>query len=299
MRAFGLTAADVRARVSDRRLLQGLLGLAGIGEAQLPLVYAVVDKLEREPRESLERKLADAGLGEPVIRRLFEVLSTTDLASLRREYGDVPELRDDFARFARYEAYLEALGVLDWVTFDLSIVRGLAYYTGIVFELFDARGELRAICGGGRYDNLLSALGGADLPALGFGMGDVVLGELLRERGLMRPPPQGLDFWVGADNPDLTPDVMRIAQRLRGAGYAVEYPLRRQSLDKQRKAARAAGATRIIEVPDDFASTGLVRMAFADPAAAQAGGQSKGGQEIPLDSLVEHLRSDAAAITTH
>jgi histidyl-tRNA synthetase len=231
-----------------------------------------------------------------VIRRVFEVLAATDLESLRREYGDVPELRDDFARFERYREYLDALGVLEWVTFDLSIVRGLAYYTGIVFELFDARGELRAICGGGRYDNLLAALGGTDLPALGFGMGDVVLGELLRDRGLMRPPPQGLDFWVGADNPELTPDVMRIAQRLRGAGYAVEYPLRQQSLDKQRKAARAAGATRIIEVPDDYGTTGVVRMAFADPALAQAAGQARGGQAMPLDSLLERLTANVAGL---
>ncbi|MFN9959034.1 MAG: ATP phosphoribosyltransferase regulatory subunit, partial [bacterium] len=89
------------------------------------------------------------------------------------------------ARFARYLAHAEALGTREWIRFDLTIVRGLAYYTGIVFELFDATGEFRAICGGGRYDQLLASLGGADLPALCFGMGDVVLGELLRARGLM------------------------------------------------------------------------------------------------------------------
>ena len=87
----------------------------------------------------------------------------------------------------------------EWVTLDLSIVRGLAYYTGIVFELFDAKGELRAICGGGRYDKLLKSLGGVDLPALGFGMGDVVLGELLRDRGLMPPATLGPQVWVAAE----------------------------------------------------------------------------------------------------
>ena len=93
------------------------------------------------------------------------------------------------ADLRRYFDCLDGLGVLDWVTIDLKIVRGLAYYTGIVFELFDAKGELRAICGGGRYDTLLQSLGGVDLPALGFGMGDVVLAELLRDRGLL--PSQG------------------------------------------------------------------------------------------------------------
>ena len=110
--------------------------------------------------------------------------------------GDVDARRDASRRFGdRRRAWsasttcaaisdcLEALGVRDWVTLDLSIVRGLAYYTGIVFELFDAKGEFRAICGGGRYDTFSQSLGGVDLPALGFGMGDVVLGELLRARG--------------------------------------------------------------------------------------------------------------------
>ena len=92
------------------------------------------------------------------------------------------------------------------MTLDLSIVRGLAYYTGIVFELFDATGEFRAICGGGRYDNLLAALGGVDLPALGFGMGDVVLGELLRARGLM--PAAAADRLLGrADDESSCADV--------------------------------------------------------------------------------------------
>ena len=82
---------------------------------------------------------------------------------------------------------LDAMGLGEFVDFDLTIVRGLAYYTGTVFELFDAQRSLRAICGGGRYDDLLERVGGVDLPALGFGMGDVVLGELLKERGLAPP----------------------------------------------------------------------------------------------------------------
>ena len=104
---------------------------------------------------------------------------------IRERYSAQADVSAAIGRMDRYLAHLDALGVRDWVDVDLSIVRGLAYYTGVVFELFDARGELRAICGGGRYDNLLKDLGGVDLPALGFGMGDVVLGELLKDRGLM------------------------------------------------------------------------------------------------------------------
>jgi histidyl-tRNA synthetase len=242
MRAFGLTPADVRARVSDRQLLRGLLVLTGIPEEALPAVYAVVDKLDREPRASLEAKLRTAGLHDVFIARIFEVLKHTDLPTLRERYGDVPELREDFARLARYFEYLDALGVGEWVEFDLSIVRGLAYYTGIVFELFDAGRELRAICGGGRYDTLLRQLGGTDLPALGFGMGDVVLAELLRAKGLMPKWEARVDVWVAFGDDALLDDTMRVARRLRDRGLSVEYALGGQQLARQLKAAAAAGA---------------------------------------------------------
>lgn len=246
MRAFGLTSSDVRARVSDRRLLRGLLVLTGITDEMLPAVYAVVDKLDREPRASLEAKLRAAGLHDVFIARVFEVLKHPDLTTLRERYGDVPELREDFTRLARYFAYLDALGVADWVEFDLSIVRGLAYYTGIVFELFDAKRELRAICGGGRYDSLLKQLGGADLPALGFGMGDVVLGELLRARGRMPTAVPIAEVWVAYADAALLDDAMRIARRLRDRGRSVEYALGGQQLARQLKAADAAGAREVL-----------------------------------------------------
>ncbi|HEX7940835.1 MAG TPA: ATP phosphoribosyltransferase regulatory subunit, partial [Gemmatimonadaceae bacterium] len=134
---------------------------------------------------------------------------------------------------------------------DLSIVRGLAYYTGIVFELFDRSGEFRAICGGGRYDTLLQSLGGTDLPALGFGMGDVVLGELLRAKGLMRPADSRADYWIsGADDLPLE-RIMREAARLRAEGHAVEYALRAQTLSKQKKAAQASGAKTFVTLTND------------------------------------------------
>ncbi|HJU88253.1 MAG TPA: histidine--tRNA ligase [Gemmatimonadaceae bacterium] len=248
MRSFGLTSDDVRARVSDRGLLERLLRNAGVETPQLPTVYAVVDKMEREPRASLERKLADAGFAEVGIARIFEVLQSRDLESLRQEHGARPELSDDFARLARYFECLAALGVGEWVQFDLSIVRGLAYYTGIVFELFDARGEMRAICGGGRYDNLLGALGGVDLPALGFGMGDVVLSDLLRTRGLMHTDQRPLDVWIAFSEDGGLPTALRVASSLRQRGRAVEYSLGGQKLARQLKAADTAGAAQVLIV---------------------------------------------------
>ena len=243
MRAFGLTAADVRARVSDRRLLNGLLTHLAIAEPAWPAVYTVLDKLERQPRELSAEKLAEAGLDDEAATAVLG-FGALDFATVRARYGDAPAVQPHVARFAEYLAHCDALGVADWIRFDLTIVRGLAYYTGIVFELFDQVGEFRAICGGGRYDNLLKSLGGADLPALGFGMGDVVIGELLRARGLMPPTPSTVAIWVAQspDTPDAPHAALRTAAALRGAGCTTEFALRVQKLDKQLESGRKAGA---------------------------------------------------------
>lgn len=252
MGEFGLSPSDVRARVSDRRLLRALLHRLGVSEAQQPAVFAVIDKIERQPRDVSAEKLAAAGMSAESREALFALMEGVTLEALRARYGDTPEIAERIADLERYYGYLDDLGVAAWVQLDLSIVRGLAYYTGIVFELFDAQGEFRAICGGGRYDNLLNALGGVDLPALGFGMGDVVLGELLRSRGLADAPLGEPDFWVAAaENGDLR-DVLLAATRLRRAGASVEYALRPQSTSKQRKAAFSAGATYFLTVGAGF-----------------------------------------------
>ena len=175
-------------------------------------------------------------------------LGALDFETLRTTYGDAPSVASPVARFSEYLAHAEALGSAAWISFDLTIVRGLAYYTGIVFELFDARGDFRAICGGGRYDNLLGSLGGTDLPALGFGMGDVVLGEFLRERGLMPSFTSGLDFWVMSAEPDVAAvaRVLAFTRQLRDAGKSVEYAFRPMSFKKQLEAAEKAGASQIV-----------------------------------------------------
>lgn len=255
MRAFGLTATDVRARVSDRRLLNGLLEHLAIPEANWPGVYAVLDKLERQPREVSAEKLAAAGLDAATVDIVLG-FGSLDFASLQAQYGDAPAVQPHVVRFAEYLAHCAALGVADFVQFDLTIVRGLAYYTGIVFELFDNVGEFRAICGGGRYDNLLKSLGGTDLPALGFGMGDVVIGELLRARGLMPAFVPSLEFWVAQapDSPSAPQGALETATAMRHAGCTVEFALRSQKLDKQLEAGRKAGASTFIIV-DPASST--------------------------------------------
>jgi histidyl-tRNA synthetase len=149
------------------------------------------------------------------------------------------------------------MGLGGYVDVDLSVVRGLAYYTGIVFELFDARRSMRAICGGGRYDGLLEALGGVDLPAVGFGMGDVVLGELIRERN-ETPALARLDAFLVAITGEDLDTALALAHQMREAGIAVEYALKSQSVAKQLKLAAARAATWAVLIGPDERERGEV-----------------------------------------
>ncbi|MDB4952158.1 MAG: Histidyl-tRNA synthetase [Gemmatimonadetes bacterium] len=261
LRAFGLTAADFVARVSDRRLLRALLLHAGTPEDQLTLVYNIVDKLEREGRERLIARLTgEAGLTEEAAGAVVDIFRHRELDAVREAYGADPEVAAELARMAECFAMLEAMGLRDYVRFDLTIVRGLAYYTGIVFELFDTRGELRAICGGGRYDDLLKRVGGTDLPALGFGMGDVVLRELLADRGLLPETARRVDFYVIAVTEAERSAALSLVHGLRDAGHSVEYGFRVQGVGKQMKAASALGAARVAVLGADEVAAGVANV---------------------------------------
>ncbi|MEO8575651.1 MAG: histidine--tRNA ligase [Gemmatimonadales bacterium] len=260
MREFGLTSADVNARVSDRRLLQALLRHAGVEPGSMAAVYAVIDKRGREPAAISREKLVSAVGSEAKADAIEAIVSSNDIDMLASRYGNVAELQEHLQRMRDFLAYVAALGFGDWVKLDLSVVRGLAYYTGIVFELFDTKGEFRAICGGGRYDTLLETLGGVDLPALGFGMGDVVIAELLRARSLIPSTEQRTDFWIAADDSSMISEVMSVAAELRRRDKSVEYALKPQQLSRQLKAASAAGADAAVLIDRDSFARGEVKL---------------------------------------
>jgi histidyl-tRNA synthetase len=247
MRGVGLTSQDVRARVSDRRLLTAALSSLGVQKAELPAVFAAIDKTGREPRDvtlgKVEKAVAHADARKGIARLLDHA---KDLEAIARDFLESPDVVEEVARMKEYLSFLKALGVGDWVEFDLSIVRGLAYYTGKVFELFDAKGEFRAICGGGRYDELLSTIGGVDLPALGFGMGDVVLTEILKSRDLLPAPELATEYWVASDDESMLAEVMTVAGRLRAKARSVEYALKSQTLARQLKTASSAGVRNVV-----------------------------------------------------
>jgi histidyl-tRNA synthetase len=282
MRAVGLTSRDVRARVSDRRLLTAALASAGVTKDEMPEVFAAIDKAGREPRDVTLGKVEKAVSSAEARRGVERLLTNSkDLDALARDFVDSPNVVDEVARMREYMGFLDALGVGDWVDFDLSIVRGLAYYTGKVFELFDAKAEFRAICGGGRYDDLLATIGGVDLPALGFGMGDVVLTELLRARNLLPTPELATEYWVASEDESMLPDVMSVAGRLRAKARSVEYALKSQTLSRQLKTASSAGVRNVV----------LLRRADYDNGKVTVKTLSDGSERsVALDAFLDSLQ---------
>ncbi|HEV7590646.1 MAG TPA: histidine--tRNA ligase [Longimicrobium sp.] len=283
LRGYGLTEDDFVARISDRRLLRALLLHAGVPEARLILVYNIVDKLERDPREVIIKRLTgEAELSAEQAEAVLAIFAHRDFDAVRAAYGQTEGVAPEIERMAAYFGHLRAMGLGGFVRFDLSIVRGLAYYTGIVFELFDARGELRAICGGGRYDDLLKQVAGVDLPALGFGMGDVVLRELLSDRGLLPSTTQTVDYYLVAVTPEQRDALLSLAHALRDAGWSVEYGLKHQGVGKQFKNASALGARRVVTLGPDEVAQGVA------PVKDMESGEER---HVPLAELVAERRA--------
>jgi histidyl-tRNA synthetase len=282
VRAFGLTEQHFRVRVSDRRVAHALLAAQGLDEVQISAAYAQIDKLDREPRdELLQNLIRTAGLPENAASQALAIGDIRSVAAVREAAGEARVEEEITEPLLECILALEAMGLGGYLDVDLSVVRGLAYYTGIVFELFDARRSLRAICGGGRYDGLLLALGGIDLPAVGFGMGDVVLGELVREQATLPAQPAAIDvFLVAVTGEDQLP-VVGLAHGLREAGLRVEYALKHQSVAKQLKLAAARSATRAVLLGPDERTLGVAVVRHLETGTED---------RVPLADLVARLR---------
>jgi histidyl-tRNA synthetase len=291
MRCLDLGPKDVRVRTSDRRVIQALLEAQGLSAEHVALAYQQIDKIGRDPREVLVERLT-TGFGDGELAdRVLAVGEIKGMEALSEALGSIDEGEKIGRPFIRCVEALHEMGLGEFVDVDLSIVRGLAYYTGVVFELFDAQGELRAICGGGRYDGLLKAIGGVDLPAVGFGMGDVVLGELVKARGGAASVDAVDAFLVAVTGADV-PYVLGLAHQLRDAGVRVEFGLKDQSIAKQLKLASARGAGAAIIVGPDERERGEVALRdlesgneervsaarLADALVQRQSGEKHGGQ---------------------
>jgi len=231
LRSFGLTADHFVVRVSDRRAWQRQFAEAGIPAEQQYAAFQAIDKIEREPLENTRAKLGPAA---------------DKILAFANEKEPRDDLRQVFDKLGALASFCEV---------DFKIVRGLAYYTGIVWEIHDRKGVLRAIAGGGRYDNLLKQVSGVDLPALGFGLGDVTMGELLKECGKLPVLDWGLTAYVVIADEALRLQALELVHDLRDAGIATDYSLTPAKIGKQFQTGAALGARYAVVVgPEEWAA---------------------------------------------
>ena len=246
LRCFGFSSRDVVVRISDRQAWLKFLAGYELTDAHVADFLNVIDKLDRRGEEETKKQVEAFGIDWHSVQAMLDT-------------STYPE--DFSANLNRVLQGLHERGFADWVKRDFSLVRGLAYYTGIVFEVFDRAGKFRAIAGGGRYDNLIAQLsdGAVSLPALGFAMGDVVLGELMNDVPRAREAMQKtitsdkkIDIYVVIAKEERRADALRDIQQLRDGGYRVDYPLSPTKVGRQFQAAEDAGAALAILYGDEW-----------------------------------------------
>jgi len=266
LRAFGFTQNDFVVRISDREYWTDFLGERNVAADRWDEFLQTIDKFGREPREKTAERLGN--LAEPVFANI--------------KSGGKSEKLD------RLLNGLRKRGLADFVAIDVGIVRGLAYYTGIVFEVFDRAGKFRAIAGGGRYDNLIAQLsdGAVSLPALGFAMGDVVLGELINETPTARATMQkaiaderNVDIYVVIAKEERRPDALKEIQQLRDRGFRVEYPLTQTKVARQFETAEQLGTRVALLFGDEWPQVKIKEMATGEQ------------QLVPGENLAAYIES--------
>ncbi|MDF1849774.1 MAG: histidine--tRNA ligase [Verrucomicrobiales bacterium] len=250
MRELGFTDQDFRIRISDRNAWVEFAQKNSVAEEDITTFLQIIDKMERTAEEKTASQLEAIGLSLPQIREFLE--SGADAST------DLQGILDDLA----------ARGFASYLEVDLSIVRGLAYYTGPVFEIFDIGKGMRAVAGGGRYDQLLNLIGGVDLPACGFAMGDMVITDLVRET----PGPdkllteaieadRAIEVFVIVADPGKQAEAAGIIQRLREAGKRVHFSFGEAKVGKQFQAAEQAGAKHAVIVGSEFPEVSVKNLA--------------------------------------
>ena len=259
LRVVGLDSSCVELRVNSRTIISSLLEQGAIEPQRHEHVFSVMDKYERLDREAFRDYAREQQLSGSEIDLVMQILDLSDLADVET-LAKSEQAKQELGQLKELQNYLVRLGVGDYFSYRSGVVRGLAYYTGIVFEIFDRSGKFRAVAGGGRYDKLIAMFGGPSMPAVGFGLGDAVLMELLRDLGkLPSPTPHRLpDFYVADTDPPLFDLALTIVGRLRAAGLAAEFSYKRQGLSKQLKQAGSRGAKTILIVGSETQEKQLI-----------------------------------------
>ena len=278
----GLTSNDVGIKVNSRLVIGEVLTSLGIPEEKFASTCVLVDKLEKVPIDAIQGDLEELGLDTEVVEKLLEVLTNKSIEAIRKVLDPESEAVKELQKLMELA---EAYGFVDWIVFDASVVRGLAYYTGIVFEAFDRKGELRAIAGGGRYDKLLETFGGEPTPAVGFGFGDAVIVELLKERDVLPSfESSGMDTVVFPFNEELYAPAIQAATALRKGGHKVDLVMEKKKSKWLFKYADRIGVKNVVIVApqewEDGEQVSIKNMSSSDQTS------------IPLSSLTEWAASN-------
>ena len=257
LRSLGLSEEDIVVRVSNRKVLEQVLGDLGIEGDEFTETCVVIDKMDKVPEEKIREMLKETGIDEEAITRILSIMGVKDLGALASELGEgSPAVHELTSLLALCDSY----GIGGWMELDTSIVRGLSYYTGTVFEAHDRVGELRAICGGGRYDRLIGTLGGKDMPATGFGFGDMVIMELLRGKGIVPDLVHDVQDVVFCLDEANRGDAMAIAGRLRQTGRLVDLVLEEKRMKWALRHADRVAAERLVMILPEEWSRGKVKV---------------------------------------
>ncbi len=277
---LGLTADDVVVKISSRKMLAALLRAVGIADKDMDGLYVVLDKRSKLPEDVFEKMLAERITDTAIQKQLLDLMNVDDIDGIGKIVAldtDAEEAVDELRQV--FEA-LDVMGIGEYVRFDIGVVRGLAYYTGVVFEIYDRASELRAICGGGRYDNLLADFGGPKVTATGFGMGDCVLGILLEEKGLLKDVPTGrrVEYFVAYVDRKYREKALQITAELRRKGIAADFSYKGGSLGKQLKQAASLSAAKCVIIGEELERDG--QLIIKDMAAGTQ--QTVGADEFIL-----------------
>jgi len=220
--SIGIESSDIGIKVNSRKVLNAVLTNAGVPVEAFAQACVIIDKQDKIGADGCKKELRTIlNLPEDVCNTIMSATTAGSLDEFAKiaKVEDSPEIEEMRLLFELCEQY----GIGDWIQFDASVVRGLAYYTGVVFEGFDRSGVLRAVCGGGRYDRLLNLYGSKrEVPMIGFGFGDCVVMELLKEKGKIPECPKIVDYVVAAYSKDMVGPSMAVARKIRKSGKSVD-----------------------------------------------------------------------------
>ena len=253
--SMGLTKKEFKVFINDRRILNSILTQINVPKDMHNTVMVILDKRDKISSEVLVTMLEDAGMSDKQVGKLNEYLLNTDLKDLQANLIDTTGVEN----LDSLMDMMDTAGYSDYLKFDISIVRGLSYYTGAVFEVNSPEKKHRAICGGGRYDSLLSAFGGETVPAVGFGFGDVVVLDVLKELGRFPELPKKLDYTIIPFANEQVGIALKIASELRMRGSAVDCNFSMKKMKKTMRQANESGATKaILLFPEELAEDKVV-----------------------------------------